>query len=289
MLPQGDAAIANGITRWTDTNASAELLGVNGSKTKPVLDAILKSNHSESSPIVSPSCIEACRSEWHPTPVLEFFVDFETVSGQNHDFNEFPLSEGQPLIFMVGCGHMTNNEWVFKSFVSKDLTVDSELMMLQEWFAHMEQTINGLGPGLSPNIYHWAPHEATEMKEASLRHKGSSQSWPSLRLFDFLSKVVKAEPVIVKGALDFSLKTITEALANANQITSSFKNSSSQTDISIQNGEQAMIGAWSAQRRIDKGEASQLTDVPLMQSIKSYNEIDCYAMYEIVNYLRSNH
>ena len=50
----------------------------------------------------------------------------------------------------------------------------------------------------------------------------------------------------------------------------------------------AMVGAW----RCD-AEARRLgipmTELPLMDDIAGYNQVDCKAMMEIVRYLRANH
>ena len=51
-----------------------------------------------------------------------FFVDFETVSNLKDDFTRFP-DQGccQELIFMIGCGHVEDGEWQFPSFITRDL------------------------------------------------------------------------------------------------------------------------------------------------------------------------
>jgi hypothetical protein len=49
-----------------------------------------------------------------------------------------------------------------------------------------------------------------------------------------------------------------------------------------------MVGAW----RCDAAARSQggrMIDLPLMESIVDYNEVDCRVMQEIIFYLRANH
>ena len=60
-------------------------------------------------------------------------MDFEFCSDLNDDFSKLPEKGGQPLIFMIGCGHMENGEWQFKSLVTENLSAGEEIRIIQEW------------------------------------------------------------------------------------------------------------------------------------------------------------
>ena len=50
----------------------------------------------------------------------------------------------------------------------------------------------------------------------------------------------------------------------------------------------AMIGAWNCDDQAQES-GMRTSGLPLMKEIALYNEIDCKAMMEIVQYLRENH
>src|SRR5262249_42005374 len=130
------AANARGIYCWSDPRCTAEALGVTGSKTRPVLQAILDINRGVD-PGVAPHRVTAASQEWHRTPELEFYVDFETVSDLDDDFSQIPTRGGQPMIFMIGCGHVEDGDWKFKSFTADALTEPCEAAIIDDWLAHM--------------------------------------------------------------------------------------------------------------------------------------------------------
>ena len=90
--------------------------------------------------------IEKTRGEWHPTPKVEFYVDFEFCSDLNDDFSKLPEKGGQPLIFMIGCGHVENGEWQFKSLVAENLSAGEEIRIINEWVDHMGSVRDRLDP-----------------------------------------------------------------------------------------------------------------------------------------------
>lgn len=89
-----------------------------------------------------------------------------------------------------------------------------------------------------------------------------------------LRKLLKSEPFIIKGCFDFSLKNITNALYKNNKIKS--YNNSNDTD--------RIVAAYVASN----------SDLPfrghdLIKEIIKQNELKCYSIYEILDYIRINH
>jgi hypothetical protein len=111
------------------------------------------------------------------------------------------------------------------------------------------------------------------------RHPGNT--WPSLHWFDFLGKVVKAEPVVVRGAMAFGLKAVAKALYQHKLIETVWTDGP--TD-----GLGAMVGAWWCEDEARRLGVS-LGELPLMQEIARYNEVDCRVMMETIHYLRARH
>lgn len=279
-----DAAHQKGVYRWDNPRLTPADVGIKGAKTAPTLARLLEVNTDGKQPPVRPARIMNTRSSWHTPARLEFYVDFEFCSDLNDDFCKLPEKGGQPLIFMIGCGHMENGEWRFKSLVVDDLTEDEELRIIREWAAHMSAVGDRLDPGCKPRVFHWSPAEVialeTAYNSARIRH-GSRADWPSgLEWHDFL-KSMREEPIVTRGALNFGLKTVAKAMRSLDLIQTDWGDS--QVD-----GLGAMVGAWRCQEEAQSKGVSMAT-LPLMQEIADYNEIDCKAMMDIIRYLRERH
>ena len=154
------------IYRWDDPEVTPAAVGVNGPKNGPTLAQLLAVN-TDGGSLVLPLRIEKTRGEWHPTPGVEFYVDFEFCSDLNDDFSKLPEKGGQPIIFMIGCGHVDNGEWQFKSMVTENLSAEEEIRIVREWFNHMRLVRDRLDPQNSmPRIFHWSHAEPTVLDKA---------------------------------------------------------------------------------------------------------------------------
>ena len=229
--------------------------------------------------------IEKTGSDWHTPPGVEFYVDFEYCSDLNDDFSKLPEKGGQPLIFMIGCGHLEKGEWQFKSLVAHRLTQEEELRIILEWVAHMSSVRDRLDPdNKNPRIFHWSPAELTALENAHnsarARH-GDLSDWPQLGWYDFLQKVMHEEPVVVKGALSFGLKAVANAMHSHDVIQTNWADSPV-------DGLGAMVAAWRCDEQARK-QGVAMTELPLIDEVVRYNEVDCKVMMEIVRYLRANH
>lgn len=299
----------NGVKDWRAPGVTSAALGVTGDTTGPRLQAILDINHAEDGSPVAPAVVEADRDAWYPRPDVEFYVDFETVSNLDDQFDRLPEKAGQPLIFMVGCGHVENGAWQFRCFIADALTVEEEASTLDRWFGHMEEVRQRLAPDLAqPHVFHWSHAETTslsgDMASAEERHR--DRVWPKIGWFDLLARVARTNhPLVVRGAFGFGLKSIAKAMNAHGLIETTWTNGP--TD-----GLGAMVGAWScAKAAREQGKTltgpidldyhspqgippSECPDIAaiqndLMREIACYNEVDCKVMWEILEYLRKHH
>ena len=208
-------AHADGWFRWDAPGLMADAVGVSGESQNPILKRLLAVNTYNGPPVL-PQRIENTRAEWHTPSAVEFYVDFEYCSDLDDDFSKLPEKGGQPLIFMIGCGHVEGGEWKFKSLVADHLTEDEELRIIREWVKHMSAVRDRLDPGNSqPRIFHWSHAEVTVLEKAynSARERHRQRAdWPDLNWYDFLSNVMEREPVVVRGALRFGLKAVANAM-----------------------------------------------------------------------------
>ena len=278
------AANEAGILRWTEEGFTAAEVGVKGAKQGPILDALLDINRDKSGPPVQPAHITAAEDEWRDAAALEFYVDFETVSDLDDDFTNIPEKGGQPLIFMIGCGHMQNGDWVFRCFTGDALSEDAEADLIDAWLGHMHETKKRLAnlPD-APLVFHWSHAEVSSLEtaynSATARHPG--KTWSAPRWFDFLKKVIREEPVVVRGALGFGLKAIAKSMHGQGLIETNWGDGP--TD-----GLGAMVGAWTGAREA-ASTGRKLSEMPLIKEIEHYNEVDCKVMMEIVRCLRDKH
>ncbi len=190
---------------------SSDAVGIKGAKQSQRLDAILDAQHGADP--VQPPFLRKRLDVWAQHSALEFYVDFETVSDVDDDFSTLPTKGGTPLIYMVGCGHIENGAWTFRVFTVDELTPAAEATALDAWHEHMAVVTERLAPGHDPLVFHWSNAERsvleTAYNSACRRH---DRTWPELNWFDFLSEVVREEPVAVRGSLGFGLKSVAKAM-----------------------------------------------------------------------------
>ena len=289
-----DAANDKGLTSWKDPNATPEALGVTGDTRTATLRDLLAVNRSQPPQpapaadlsAVRPHRVSARRSQWASEPPLEFFVDYETVSDLDDDFTKIPRRGGQPLIFMIGCGHTEDGSWRFECFTADDLTEPSECAAIENWLDHMASVRDRVAPDSNPPVIHWSGHEQSTLETAynaaTRRHPQRSARWASPNWFDLLKLVIKAQPVVVRGAHNFGLKAMTKAMHTAGLVQTQWTDGP--TD-----GLGAMVAAWTCQQDIRNGHAARLADLDLMQEVRAYNETDCKAMQEVLQHLRNHH
>ena len=281
-----------GITRWTDPRVTPKALGIEGRTTAPRLQALLDVNRGREGPPVRPARVNAARSEWFEEAPAEFYVDFETVSDLDDDFSNIPRRGGQPLIFMVGCGHVEEGKWRFECFITDRLDEPSEARVIDDWFEHMTAVRDRLAPGVDPKVIHWSPHETVTLETAfdaavkrhrktGWHHTKKGQEWPHPNWFDFLVKVVREEPLAVRGAHGFGLKAVTNAMHDLGLVETRWGEGPA-------DGLGAMVGAWWCDQEADRSGGS-VRDLEVMKGIERYNEVDCKAMMELVRYLRRHH
>ena len=278
-------ANARSILRWKDPACTATALGVTGPTTQPVLQAILDINQSTQGAPVAPPRVTASEEVWRTEPPLEFYVDFDTVTDLNDDFSKIPVRGGLPMIFMIGCGYMEGDQWQFKCFTADELTVTDEARIIDAWLQHIGdvRTRKGLTT-VEPLVVHWSKAETSTFEDAynsaRTRHPDLARNWPTLQWFDFLKHVFRSQPVVVRGALGFGLKSLAQAMHSHGLIATRWGSG-------LVDGLGAMVGAWwSYDNALEK--RMRVQDIALMQEIQRYNEVDCKVMMEIVRYLRRN-
>ncbi len=273
-----------GIKSWRDERCNAATLGINGKKLAPIVNAILDINRSQTN-YIAPRILEnkpVCYN-------VEFFVDFETVNELLDPINRLaPETNNKVYLFMVGVGYRVlqpdkaYGPWQYINLTTPSINLkddsDKEL-----FFRFHEVIFEILEKYKTTNyiIYHWSHAEKTMY--SNLMNKFSIEfreyfgniklQWYDLFVF------FKNTPIVVKGAFDFSLKSIARAMHRLNLIPTCWPSDG------ITDGLNAMIKALECSDDARQKSVPMYT-LPLMKKIISYNEIDCKVMSDILSYIR---
>lgn len=280
------------IYRWTDPGCTTDILGINGPKIKRVLDVIISFNKDTSDAKMTPEYIANNDQNWHHRQLLEFYVDFEYMNDVMSESSNMPIVETSSIIFMIGAGYFDpfTHAWIYKSFYVDKLALNEELRICTEFSEYVRRE-SEWWECPNPLLIHWSPAEKWQWAGASDRHDGIERVWiPSKdkcdedvdpRWFDLL-QVFKNEPIVIKGCLGFSLKEVAGAFAKLGLIESKWDQDG------CTSGTGAMLAAFKASRDAT-ARGLRLRDMPQIQDIVKYNEIDCRVVGEIIKYLRENH
>jgi hypothetical protein len=175
----------NNLLNWkTDTRDIAHLLGFNqNSKQYELLSLIIKINQNNNIHFYIGKHIPNIFNE-----KKYIYVDLEYLPENN-------------FIFMIGVGWY-DNKYNHKTYIAKDLTKDSEVQILQDFYNDFIKDIN-------PTLITWGHAEKTILsKRLPETHLVNPESYIDL------CNIFKQIPIVIKGALNFSLKSIVKALYN---------------------------------------------------------------------------
>ncbi len=257
-----------GIYSWKNKKCSSKTLGFNDkSLIAPVIDKIIKINRSDKKKI-EPQKIFFNDNNWKicPDDTMEFFIDYETLIDTN----------GDNYIFMIGIGH-NNNGWKFKNFYLTQLSEENMKEMFTDFWNYINNILNE-NKKINSRFIHWTKAEPSQYYKCVEKLLLPNKHF--IDLFD----VFKKEPIVIKGAFSFSLKDIAKAMYKNKMINSCWSNIEKNI-IQCENGQDALL--WGIKLYEENNIVTENNII--LSSIRSYNEIDCKVMFEIITYLRKNH
>lgn len=283
MVGERNRTIAHskGIMKWSDKRCDAKSMGINGEKVSTIIDKMLKVNRSKST-LIMPKKIKNNNQDWKRKSKIEFFVDFETVGNAIDNMSDVENVEDVNYIFMIGVGYIDiEGKWVYKDFTCKELSPSEELRNCTEFTKYVIEIAKSY-KCKEPKCYHWSSAEPLmwdkffdkysdkEIKEL-FKLTQSKNYWKWVDLLE----VFKIEPIIVRGAFSFSLKSIAKAMCNHGMISTVWEDDGECSD-----GKEAMLIAWNAYKKNDSLNTKE------MKEVVKYNEVDTKVLYEILNYIR---
>lgn len=210
--------------------------------------------------------------------------------------------------------------WRYKNFTAEAMTYDAEKRMLNRFYDCIQSTFDAeisrrkrIAPDfwtrikkrmanmarlfrrgeatleevkesqLRVNLYHWGHIEPKAYERAMERHPREKfhnelivNNW--VNFYD----VMRNEPIVMRGALSFGLKAIVKSMKENGLIDIEYDTNG------CSNGIEAMADAVKIYRSGGFSKANP-ENWKKMNEIIAYNEVDCKAVFAIINYLRTNH
>jgi predicted RecB family nuclease len=173
---------------------------------------------------------------------------------------------------MICLGWNNADKFEYKTFMINRNSDEDEYNMINNMWEFIENKMIEM----NKNDYvfiHWTNAEITFYNKFILKHQNSFNEFKSFDLY----KLFLDNNIVVKGALNFSLKNIASAFHENKLINSCWEKSS------CNNGLQAMYLAYNLYKNNNHVSENDMKDI-----IK-YNIIDCRVMWEILSYLRNNY
>jgi hypothetical protein len=273
-----DYAHKNNIISWKDKNCTAKNLSFKEGKISKIVDSILDINRQNKNNI-SYGTLRNVSDQWRyfGDDIMEFYIDFETINSNMGTCNMNNIKyDSNELIFMIGIGWYEKNKYEYKCFTTKERNYDSEYKMIKEFINEINNI--KIRNNKSDSVFiHWTKAEPQNYKKLIERHS-NKYNIPQLFFYD-LYKLFYENSIVIKGSLNFSLKSIAKSMYKNNMIKSIWN-----TNNSCSNGLNAMLYAFKLYEKLKV--VSQ--EEPLMKDIIEYNNIDCKVLWEILTYLRNN-
>lgn len=256
-----EIAHSKGVYKWSDPKCSAEVMNKGGKVNPPMINRIIDINRGDGDKIFSIE--EKTKSDgWRRNDdIPSFFIDFETVS----NINNVRASDEDGNIFMIGSVF----EDEFSCFVSSRLTFRDEKKVLEDFLKYVSDICKSRNK-TECRFYHYSFAEPSCFKKALRKYNIVQPIDLHIEWTDLL-RVVKEMKFVVKGSMNFSLKSLVEASYNNKIIDMSYG------DSDIGNGLSAMVAAFVADD-IAMKRCIPMWATDLMKSVISYNKIDCMVL-----------
>ncbi len=287
-------ALSNGITTWKDYK---QYCIDEGGYINNVLASILEINDSNNLELFNPRIEKSLKVdllELIPPKNKPFIVlDFETSNNLNDEFDNLPEKGGDDFIFLIGItiiipfeteNQEIKHEYRYFPFVVDQLNIFDELKIFKKMISLIDDLLNWLNIDRNTDrltLNHWSAAERTFFDNLIDRQYDEldSNEQTILDCIDFndILYIFKEQPITVKGAYDFSLKTIGNALYNLGLIKTIWT-----SDL---NGFNVMLEMSKYNIEAEKLRLS-LKDYKEVNEIILYNMIDCNVLAEIIVFLQ---
>lgn len=275
-ISKRNIAHSKGIYSWKNKKCTSKNLEFKAGKTYEILDRILDINRQDKE-LINIGSLLSDKTWRKDDNYIEYYIDYETmnsnlgsciINNNNIGYND------NNFIFMVGIGWDENGKWNYKVFVAESNTPTGELNMMKSFWNFINNKTNSLGK--KSKFFHWTKAEPSCYNKFRCRHL---EEFSEKNFYDMYSMFINNR-IVVKNSLNFSLKSVANAL-NKNKLIDTVWDSSNPCS----NGLKAMLLAYKLYDKYDFVDINE----PIMKDIVHYNEIDCKVLWEIMNHLRNNY
>jgi hypothetical protein len=283
-------ALKQGITSWNDPRCTAKNMGIKGEKIGPTIDKIIKIQ--SGSNLILPKKIKNNIHNWKTRHELDFYIDFEDLSGELYSKIMDIVNSvfDYKILFIAGIGYIENCQWKYKVFLANSINRTEEQRIITEMITFIETRTQEYNvrnnSNERPKLFHWSHAEKSSFIMFNKRYNNAYIEWVNNVTWIDMCKIFQDEPIAIKNAKNFSLKEIANAMHQNNMIQTEWPTGGPG------NGRDAMMDAiryYHFQEDSKHDLSKEEYYKKMMQSIIDYNEVDCKAVYEIVEYLRKNH
>jgi hypothetical protein len=267
-----EIAINKGVTKWSDPNCNANVLGMNGVRGQ-VVDKIIDINKQNRDKI-RPRYINNNLFGWKDED-NEIFVDFETICDVFSPLDIVPDMIHTSMIIMIGVYYKSKSKFKYINFVAKNNTFEEEQVIMTDFVEFLEQLD-------WPKIWYWYAEadfwfKAEERQLKRLDIPNYKSPWGIDSEWADLHQIFRSEPIVIKDCFKYGLKEISAAMLKHKMIKAEMTSE-------CNSGLDAAIKAWFVYK-----DSSESIKDPIFRDIENYNTYDVRVLKEILYYLRDNH
>jgi hypothetical protein len=194
---------------------------------------------------------------------LRFYVDFEFLNTNDLTFD----INSRVHLYMIGIGHINplTQKWEFENYVSEYISEKSEEEICRKFIHHIYQK-KQLYNEKDAVLLHWSKAEPGLFNKLQNKYNICQE----IEWFDLLDTFRKC-PITQENVYDFGLKNVAKNLKKNGLIETEWNSS--------------VMDGLGASMAIINGlkETNNLNNIPEMEEIVYYNEVDCKVLSEIYN------
>lgn len=266
-----DTAFDKNIRKYDQPECTVENLGLKPSKKTEIIRQILQVNSLSEKKNILPKKIKTKKYKWYKTYLNEFYIDFETFCDTPDNVNHESSKHNGIYLFMIGVGFEKDGKWIYKCFKCRNKTLLEERRIIKKFKKYIDK--NKKKSKKPTRIVHWSPAEKSILEKVLDKHRKLLKMWWDDILWTDLCDLFKSEPIVVRNATNFKLKTIARAMYSHKMIRTKYN------DTGITNG---MMASLIAQDYYKNKNSDTINE------IVSYNEIDCKVLWDILKFLRKS-
>ena len=275
-----ERAKIHGINNYGDKRLTPEILGINVNHKKyNIISKLLKNNKLIEIPE------ENNYNNWREQVDNEFYVDFETFISEEYksDENNNLSYTNKQILYMIGVGYKScinmKDRWTYKYFILEGDTNNKSQKALINNFVDFINSFNK--DNLSQEefyektrLYHWSSAEKIIYNKKVNEYNFLEEKY-ELPWFDLLNVFRNYEnPIIIKDCHSYSLKSVVNKL-----------NEYKMLDIKWNELNDGYLSAIMA-KNLYLGYEEELRKNKLLNEIILYNEVDCKAIYSLLDFIR---